>query len=146
MAPRLLPFVYDDGGREAAGFRGQTDDCVTRAIAIATRLPYREVYDDLNAVATRERPRNGKKRSSARTGVGRATYDRYLLGLGWVWVPTMAIGTGCTVHLCADELPEDGRLIVRVSKHMTTVVDGWLHDTYDCSRDGTRCVYGYWRA
>jgi len=24
------------------------------------------------------------------------------------------------------------------------VIDGVLHDTHDCSRDGTRCVYGYW--
>ena len=23
--------------------------------------------------------------------------------------------------------------------------DGVVHDTYDPSRDGTRCVYGYWR-
>jgi hypothetical protein len=27
---------YDDGGRSAAGFKGKTSDCVTRAIAIAT--------------------------------------------------------------------------------------------------------------
>jgi hypothetical protein len=24
-------------------------------------------------------------------------------------------------------------------------VDGALHDTYNGSRNGTRCVYGYWR-
>ena len=62
---------------------------------------------------------------------------------GWVYVPTMAIGSGCRVHLRADELPQ-GRLVVQVSKHYTAVVDGVIHDTYACSRDGTRCVYGYW--
>lgn len=31
-----MTFVYDDGGRSAAGFKGKTGDCVTRAIAIAT--------------------------------------------------------------------------------------------------------------
>lgn len=30
------------------------------------------------------------------------------------------------------------------SKHLTCVKDRVLYDTYDCSRDGTRCVYGYW--
>jgi hypothetical protein len=55
----------------------------------------------------------------------------------------MGIGTGCTVHLKADELPA-GRIIVRLSGHYAAVIDGVLHDTSDCSRDGTRCVYGYW--
>jgi hypothetical protein len=25
------------------------------------------------------------------------------------------------------------------------VIDGVIHDTHDCSRNGTRCVYGYYR-
>jgi hypothetical protein len=136
--------VYDDGGRAAAGFVGHTDDCVVRAIAIATRLPYRTVYDDLNLLAKKhERPRSGVARSSSRTGVHRVTYDRYLRLLGWTWRPTMTIGSGCQVHLRADELPA-GRLIVRVSKHLTAVVDGVIRDTHDPGRDGTRCVYGYY--
>ena len=31
-----------------------------------------------------------------------------------------------------------GRLIVAVSKHMVAVVDGVIHDTSDCSRNGSR--------
>ena len=32
-----------------------------------------------------------------------------------------------------------------VIKHIISEVkDGVLYDTYDCSRNGTRCVYGYW--
>jgi hypothetical protein len=54
----------------------------------------------------------------------------------------MRVGSGCRVHLRADELPP-GRLIVRVSKHVAAVIDGVIHDTFDCSRGGTRCVYGY---
>jgi hypothetical protein len=56
----------------------------------------------------------------------------------------MLIGQGCKVHLRSDELPS-GRLIVRVSGHITSMIDGVLHDTYDCSRNGTRCVYGYYK-
>jgi hypothetical protein len=32
-----IPFVRHDGGRAAAGFKGKTQDCVTRAIAIVRR-------------------------------------------------------------------------------------------------------------
>jgi hypothetical protein len=142
----MIEFVYDDGGRAAAGFTAVAPgDCVTRAIAIGTELDYREVYDSLNAFAKTERKRVGRAKSSARTGVARQHYDALLELLGWTWTPTMAIGSGCRVHLDADELPS-GRLIVRVSKHLAAVIDGVLHDTHDCSRDGTRCVYGYWTA
>jgi hypothetical protein len=136
---------YNDGGRAAAGFRGKAGDCVTRAVAIATGKSYQEVYDELNAIGQRER-RSAKWRgkSSPRIGIYRPTIRRYLEHLGWVWTPTMQIGQGCTVHLKADELPR-GRLIVSVSRHLCAVIDGVVHDTFDPSREGTRCVYGYWQ-
>lgn len=134
-----MRWVYDDGGRAAAGFKGDASDCVARAVAIATERPYAEVYDALAQIA---KDQGGAR--SARNGVQRSVYDLYLLGLGWHWTPTMGIGTGCTVHLRADELPA-GRLICSVSKHMVAVIDGVAHDTHDPTRDGTRCVYGYWR-
>ena len=56
----------------------------------------------------------------------------------------MSIGSGCRVHLRADE-PPPGRLIVKISRHYTAVIDGVIPDTHDASRGGTRCVYGYWR-
>lgn len=135
-----MRFVHDDGGRAAAGFKGATRDCVCRTIAIVSGLPYREVYGGLNAAAARERR---TRRSSARTGVAKPTIRRYLAGLGFTWVPTMAIGRGCRVHLDARELPP-GRLIVAVSRHLTAVIDGVIHDTHDPSREGRRCVYGYY--
>lgn len=135
----------NDGGREAAGYRGEANDCVTRAIAIATERPYQEIYDRINELAKHERPRGQKKRSNARTGAHRVTYQRLLDEMGWVWTPTMQIGSGCTVHLKSNELPT-GRLVVRCSKHVVAVIDGALHDNHDSSRNGTRCVYGYWEA
>lgn len=143
MAP--MPWSYDDGGRAAAGFRGEARDCVTRSIAIIAGLPYREVYEAIAELGRAERPgKRQRARSSPRTGVRRPTERRYLEGLGFTWTPTMGIGTGCTVHLDAAELPS-GRLLVSVSRHLTAVIDGVCHDTYDPSRDGTRCVYGYYR-
>ena len=139
-----MDFVRDDGGRATAGFKGDAaGDCVTRAIAIATGLPYSEVYDQINKLAKLERPRAKGKRSSSRTGVFRKTYDRLLEQLGWNWTPTMAIGQGCKVHLRTEELPP-GRLIVKVSRHLVAVIDGVIHDLERPDRGGTRCVYGYW--
>lgn len=137
-----MSWTYDDGGREAAGYRGKTDDCVTRAVAIATGLPYREVYQGINEAAKRERRSKGK--SSARTGVHKRTTRRYMESIGWQWTPCMEIGSGCTTHLRADELP-DGPLVVQLSKHCAAVLNGVVHDTHDPSRGGTRCVYGYYQ-
>lgn len=142
------PWVYDDGGRTRAGFRGSTGDCVTRAIAIATDLPYRQVYDDLARLGRDLEPRRvptGRgRRSHPRTGVRRAVYERYLADAGWEWVPVMGIGTGVRMHVRPGELP-DGRIIVRLSRHVSAVIDGTVHDTFDPSRSGTRAVYGYFR-
>ena len=136
--------MFDDGGREAAGFKGKTGDCVCRAIAIATEMPYKEVYDLINETAKSERASKRKRgKSSARTGVYIGTIRKVMERLGWKWHPTMAIGKGCTVHLRKDELPS-GRLVVSVSRHEVAVIDGVVHDTCDCTRDGSRCVYGYY--
>lgn len=138
-----MKWVYNDGGRVDAGFKGTTGDCVCRAIAIATERPYKEVYDLINEYAKSERTGKRKRgKSNARTGVYKDCIRKVMKHYGWTWVPTMQIGQGCKVHLREDELPK-GRLVVSVSKHETAVIDGVLNDTYDCSRDGTRCVYGY---
>jgi hypothetical protein len=137
----VTSFTYNDGGRAETGYRGKAGDCVVRAIAIATQQPYGDVYSAINELAKKEIVRK-RSRSSARNGVGRKVYQPYLESLGWRWVPTMKIGAGCKVHLRAEELPA-GRLIVRASKHIVAVIDGVINDTYDSSRDGRRCVYGY---
>jgi hypothetical protein len=142
---KRMKFQFDDGGRRLAGFTGSTGDCVVRSVAIATGIPYQRVYDYVNQLAVNERTGTRKRgKSNARTGVYRGTFRKLMESLGWVWTPTMHIGSGCKVHLRAKELPP-GRLVVSVSKHVTCVLDGVIHDTHDCSRRGTRCVYGYWR-
>jgi len=139
-----IKWIYSDGGRKAAGFKGNAGDCLCRAVSIATQKPYKEVYDIINQFSKMER--NGKRKatkSSANSGVYMPTAKRVMEHLGWTWVPLMGVGTGCKVHLKSDELPS-GRIICRISKHYAAVVDGVIHDNHDCSRGGTRCVYGYW--
>jgi hypothetical protein len=184
-----MKWVKNDGGREAAGFKGNTGDCVCRAIAIASGRPYREVYDVLahgNATQkkTKRMAKTGKGVRTARVGiyVRRKWFKDYMDQLGFEWVSCMGfneidgkkVGTGCQVHLDEKELPS-GRIIVSLSKHMSAVIDGVIHDTYDPNDRGAtiypngfpedqipktarrmengngwiydpkRCVYGYWR-
>ena len=146
-----LKLKVDDGGRSAAGYKGKAGDCVVRSIAIVTGMSYQKVYQDLyNAnenfrISSKTKLARSlkQKNDSPRTGTHRAVLKGYLEKLGWKWTPTMFIGQGCKVHLKKEELPS-GILIVSCSKHITVVKNGVLHDTYDCSRNGTRCVYGYW--
>jgi len=102
-----MKFKFNDGGRAAAGYKGTTGDCVVRSIAIASGLPYQEVYDELNR---RSKIFNTKKRtklrgkSDSRTGVHKEVYHRYILDIGGVWEPLIKIGTGCKVHLNDKEI------------------------------------------
>lgn len=142
--------VVSDGGRSKYFDATNVGDCVTRAIVHATGLDYKEVYDGLHALMKEANfkgiPKTAKKllklSDSPRNGVSKYIYKEYLESLGWKWIPTMSIGSGCKVHLRGDELPK-GKLIVRVSKHLVAMIDGVIFDTGDCSRKGERCVYGY---
>ena len=142
-----MNFVFATGGRENYFKQATVRDCVTRAIANATGMDYLEVYNGINDEAKKEHNSKRKRtRSSARNGVYTATAKRFIEGvLGWIWVPCMGIGTGCQVHLKQGELPEKGNYILNLSGHFSCWKDNELYDTYDCSRNGTRCVYGYWR-
>lgn len=148
----MIEFKFNDGGRAAAGYKGSTRDCACRSIAIATGLPYQKVYDEITARTKSWRINSNSKKAyyakpgkdSARTGALKIITRAYLKDLGWTWFPTMFIGSGCKVHLRKDELPA-GKLLVSVSKHLTAVIDGVIHDIADCSRQGTRCVYGYFK-
>ena len=145
----LEHFNYNRGGytRGSGLHRG---DCVPRAVAIATEQPYQVVYDELQKRQNEWRIKSNSKRAyeikpernKVHFGTDMRIAKKYLLDLGWKWKPTMGIGTGCKVHLKADELPK-GRILCQVSNHCVAVIDGVINDTYDPSREGTRCVYGY---
>ena len=157
-----MKFKYNDGGRSKYFKADNVGDCVTRAIAIALNKDYKEVYDELNKMAKKESTKRhrGHKRSQSRNGVFKETWKRYLAKAGWVHVSTCAIGsTKGKLRFVDGALPEQGTYIVQLSRHLTTLVDGVINDTYDCSKkkyydwetgdlvtNDERCVYGYWRA
>ena len=139
-----MEFKYNDGGRADAGYKGKTGDCGVRAVAIATNQPYQKVYDDLNVFCKSEKTSKRRRGvSNSRTGIHRVTMNLYMESIGWKWKPTMFVGKGCQVHMREDELPVQP-IVARLSRHFAAVVGGVCNDTYDSTRDGGRCVYGYW--
>jgi Protein of unknown function (DUF2786) len=128
-----MEFVNDDGGRAAAGYKGEANDCVCRAVAIATERPYQEIYGRLEEMiiakfGPTKRPR----------GVEDQMLHGLMETLDWVWVPTIK------TRLRKDEL-SPGRLVICVRDHAVAVIDGVIHDTYPSAGCGTRQVYGYFK-
>ena len=169
-------FIENDGGRSKY-FSGRGGDCVARSVAIASGKDYLEVYNRLAEGNSKQRAgkssahKVGKKTALHGINVKRKWFKEYMKELGFEWVPTMKVGSGCTTHLCSSELPA-GRLVLALSRHYTAMIDGVIHDTYNPGRwdsrsdDGSslksnefvlpgdnnkglvfiekRCVYGYW--
>jgi hypothetical protein len=165
-------WVKDDGGRRGSGIarganrKDKTHDCVTRAIAIATEKPYRDVHDALTVGTVRHvyagtvphvyagdydsrypkwtkwaRRRGGVRAFDPDHGCFDVVYGTYLESLGWSYTSTK----GQKVRLRADELPR-GRLIVQISGHLVAVIDHVIRDTHDCGGAGRVRVKGYWTA
>lgn len=128
-----MDWVESDGGRAAAGYQGKCSDCVTRAGAIASGLSYADVYAIVKEITG----------ASPRKRVANKHTREIMARLGGRWAATMRPGSGCTVHLCAEELPA-GRIVAKVSRHVVACIDGICYDDHDPRRGATRCVYGYW--
>ena len=139
VEPIPVQFKQNDGGRSRY-FKGtDAGDCVVRAVTIASGRDYKWVYDQLSAI--QKKCDGGSARNGVR--VQNPAFKDFMRSLGFRWRATMKVGQGCKVHLHGNELPA-GRLVCQVSKHSVAVIDGVIHDTYDSSRGGKRCVYGYW--
>ena len=130
-----LKYQFNDGGRSLYfNSKHAVGDCGVRAFAIASGLDYKEVYNMMRKIYGQ----------SPRNGLPRRCFHKAAQMIGAKWHATMHIGEGCTTHLRAGEIPMQGRIVCNVSRHYVAVIDGVVNDTYDCTRDGDRCVYGYW--
>lgn len=118
-------FVFNDGGRLHAGYRGIGGDCVCRAIAIATEIPYREVWTRLADI---KRDITGKRTADKGIPIGHSKVESYMKELGFVHV---GLGQWHDVFKIED-LPK-GRLIAHLmtrsgDPHSVAVIDGVTHD------------------
>lgn len=127
-----MKFVYSDGGRKAAGFKGDAGDCAVRAMAIALGIPYEVAYERLS-IANWESV--GKR--SARNGIYKADFDRVIKDWGWQWFPA-PVFDGRKAR-CSDMV---GTVIAQQARHYVAVINGVPHDKWDCNH---KMVYGYWK-
>ena len=131
-----MRWTYDTGGREKYYKKLTVGDCVVRAIAIANNMDYKETYKLVKKYNSGFTPRNG---------VYKLVAHNVLTALGWQYIPCCGRGhTGELIHMREEELPDAERIICNMDRHIAAVIDGKLHDTYDCSKQGNRQIYGYW--
>ena len=119
----MIGFVYDDGGRADAGYRGKTGDCVIRATAIATGLEYEKLYKKF--------ARLNKKRygiATGRQGVAKKDYEPVLESLGFV---KRSRQKGSKWETFTQAYQYYGDCIIVFPHHMAAIVDGNLRDTED---------------
>ena len=118
----MIGYKYDDGGRSLAGLKGDTRDCVARALAIFTGDPYLYIYRELASANARA----GHKRS-ARNGVPKAVYARVFERHGLRKVP---LGRGERPTF-SEAYRRYGDCIVSTTKHLAAIKGGELRDTFD---------------
>jgi hypothetical protein len=133
LAECEMEFFWNDGGRSACGFVGLAGDCVTRSIAIATGLVYRDVYNQLGA-ASLATPRNGVRTDIAAKFLEDRQWRRTEIS-PTSYVPSLLPAGAVIVHLAK----HDGRC-----SHFSALIDQVVHDTWDPSDDDDYCAYAYW--
>jgi hypothetical protein len=127
-----MAFIFNDGGRLAAGYKGHAGDCGARALSIALKIDYKIAYQML---ANKNAEWGYAK--SARNGIQKTLYDWVLKDLGYKWYSSPKF-VGRKAY-CSD-MPK-GIVIARQAGHFVAVIDGIPHDTWDSSE---KMVYGYW--
>ena len=120
----------NDGGLKDSRFKSKKKrgDCVIRAIALATDIPYDKVFDGLcdTAKETGFLPNQDD------------TYELYLARLGWRKNKPQRSGTGL---LPLGMFNSEGKTsIVKVRNHLVTVKDNTILDTWD-SKFYSACSY-----
>jgi Protein of unknown function (DUF2786) len=128
-----MEFIWNDGGRSACGFVGSTGDCVARAISIATGSVYRDVYEALGNAALK----------SPRNGVPIDVSSQYLIAKGWMR------HDGHNLPFITACLPKGAVVVSLVrrngrGRHLVTVVDHVIHDTWNPAEDEDYTIQCYW--
>lgn len=121
-------WIKNTGGRERYYKATNVRDCVTRAIAIANNMDYKTTYKMMWEYQG-ESPRNG---------VYPEATDKCLFDLGWEYKDLAKQ----RIRMNEFEFP-NGIIICRIKGHITTIIDGVINDTWNCSIKNP-VVIGYW--
>ena len=125
-----MNFIYNTGGREHYYKKSKNGDCVARAISIATKTDYKEVWEELCDIG----------KSLGQFSNSNIVWQMYLQNRGWhknsLGKPMPQISALKLKRAIVD-------CKVGYGSHLCAVVDGDLNDLWDC-RD--RLAYSYWEA
>lgn len=130
MIEPIVGFKRDDGGRQAAGFKGTTGDCVVRALAIMSDRGYKECYD---ACASANKLFNPNRAASARNGVNENAWHYVFSYLGFQDTGVKA-SDNLTITSAYQQF---GDCVVEIPRHLLAVKGGYVLDAWD-SRFVTR--------
>jgi hypothetical protein len=131
-----MKYQHDDGGRSTSRRPKQKQDCVVRAIAIVCgpAATYDWSYDFL-ADAGRKSGRSTPKKIWQMLLNNWSAFDKQSF-------PAVKGFPRMTLELFALE-NQIGRFIVQCAGHITTVIDGVVHDDFEPRHDA--CVYAVWK-
>lgn len=113
-------WVQDDGGRESAGYLGKAEDCVIRAISIAMKKSYADVWGFFNRISG----------SNPDNGVSEIHACDYIKDAGW----TLKY-FGPAEAKVIDVIPEKGSALIWCGflrdLHCTATIDGTVRDDWN---------------
>ena len=133
----MIGYEYNDGGRKAAGYKGEAGDCVARAISILmtngvpTAESYRAAYSTVADYEVTRRVKRGKRVArvarTARNGSDILSKPAQLAAMG---IQKVALGKGAR-PTWTEAYRTYGNCIVSTAKHVAAIVNGRLMDTHD---------------
>ena len=129
----MMDFVKTDGGRKGAGYKttkAYGNDCVVRSISIALNEDYRTVFVELMELGLEMGGYPSMK----------PVWEAYLENKGWTKNKCPRDARGKLIKL-RDWKDYPSRAVVLNSGHLTAIVDGAVHDAWDCRY---RPVNSYW--
>ena len=122
-----MKYTFNDGGR-SEHYKGLTGDCVTRAITIATKLPYDVVYNALFDIA---RNWKGNSKVAKRIRLNPSPRNGCYCEVGSDFLKAINLEEVRKKLKINDQMFYKGRYIVKVRKHWIAIIDGVIHDTWD---------------
>jgi len=121
-----MKFIKNYGGREnyfSTQFKkDNTNDCVIRAISIATEQDYKKVWNELFELACKTGFMPNDKKC----------FDTYLESLGWTKKSPLKYGNKKYKVKNVGQFFKGKNVIIHTTNHLTTLVDGDLNDIWDC--------------
>lgn len=137
LDPAKAVVVLTDGGRKDEGIRWENSDCTVRAIATATGKPYSAAHAFMAAAG-----RKHGKGANFHGAVWRAMRDvGHILGYKFEDVRPFHRSRGLKTALIRNPQLRKGTWILQQPRHVATLKDGKILDSFDSSRKDIRGAY-----